>query len=217
MTNSPVLQAIQARRSVRSYRRDPVPRDVLESLVTAGLWAPSASNRQELTFVAVDDAGDLGALYPFAPGLRGDPPAVIVLCVDLRRLPAVVSGDPVTAVVYMDVAMAAQNILLAAQEAGLGACAIHSFRPAAAAVAATARQPSAAADGGPGLPARIPPHLGAARLAMSCCGDGRIPPGWAPPPPRARARPLTCRLQPLRRRRVPSPPPATRPGTARST
>ena len=133
MTNSPVLQAIQARRSVRSYRRDPVPRDVLESLVTAGVWAPSASNRQELTFVAVDDAGDLGALYPFAPGLRGDPPAVIVLCVDLRRLPAVVSGDPVTAVVYMDVAMAAQNILLAAQEAGLGACAIHSFRPAAAA------------------------------------------------------------------------------------
>ncbi|MDP3046975.1 MAG: DUF6092 family protein [Chloroflexota bacterium] len=58
---------------------------------------------------------------------------VIALCVDLRRLPAVVSGDPVTAVVHMNVAMAAQSNLLAAQEAGLGSCAIHSFRPAAVA------------------------------------------------------------------------------------
>lgn len=60
-----------------------MPRDVVESLTTAGLCAPSASNRQEVTFVVVDDPGDLGALQPFAPGLRGDPPAVIALCVDL--------------------------------------------------------------------------------------------------------------------------------------
>ncbi|MDP3046976.1 MAG: nitroreductase family protein [Chloroflexota bacterium] len=67
MPSSPVLDAIQARRSVRAYRREPVPRDVVEPLITAGLWAPSASNRQEVTFVVVDDPGGLGALQPFAP------------------------------------------------------------------------------------------------------------------------------------------------------
>jgi nitroreductase len=158
MQSSPVFDAIRSRRSVRAYRRDPVPRDALESLISAGLWAPSASNRQEVTFVVVDDPGDLDALQPFAPGMRGDPPAVIVLCVDLRRLPAVVSGDPVTAVVQMDVAMAAQNILLVAQEAGLGACVIHSFRPAA--LAGLLRLPAHLLPVllvALGYPARIPP------------------------------------------------------------
>jgi albonoursin synthase len=163
MPDSPVLDAILTRRSVRAYRREPVPREVLEALATAGLWAPTASNRQDVTFAVVDDPADLAALQPFAPGMRGDPPAVIAVCADLRRLPAVVGGDPVTAVVHMDVAMAAQNVLLAAHEAGLGACVIHSFRPAA--VAGLLR-----------LPAHLLPSL---LIALGY-------PARTPPPPRRR-------------------------------
>jgi albonoursin synthase len=158
MPSSPVLDAILARRSVRAYRREPVPRSLLESLVSAGMWAPTASNRQEVVFAVVDEPGDLAALAPFCPGMRGDPPVVIAVCVDLHRLPAVVGADPVTAVVHMDVAMATQNILLAAHEAGLGACAIHSFRPAA--VAGLLRLPAHYLPSllvALGYPARTPP------------------------------------------------------------
>lgn len=41
-----VLNAILTRRSVRSYKPDPVPEDVLERILTAGQYAATGMNRQ---------------------------------------------------------------------------------------------------------------------------------------------------------------------------
>lgn len=41
-----VICAIEGRRSIRSYRTDPVPEEKLEAVVKAGLMAPSAMNQQ---------------------------------------------------------------------------------------------------------------------------------------------------------------------------
>lgn len=157
-SDSPVFDAILSRRSVRAYERIAVPRDIIERLVTAAIWAPSGSNRQETAFVAVTDPAELTALQPFAPGMRGSPPAVLVACIDRRRLPAVAGAEQVTEVVHMDVAMAVESLLLAAHALGLGACVIHSFRPAA--VAGSLSLPPCLKPSllvALGYPARIPP------------------------------------------------------------
>ncbi|MGE5299472.1 MAG: nitroreductase family protein, partial [Acidobacteriota bacterium] len=39
---NPVMDAIQRRRSVRSYEEKPVPKDILEAIIEAGNQAPSA-------------------------------------------------------------------------------------------------------------------------------------------------------------------------------
>jgi nitroreductase len=161
-----LMDCIRTRRSVRAYKQDPVPDSVIESLVTAAMWAPSASNRQELVFIAVSGSDEVLRLSPLAPGLLGEPPAVIVVACDRTRLPASHQGDHVSEVVSMDVAMAAQNLLLAATDLGLGSCAIHSFRP-----------------GPVGRLLRLPDHI----LPMLLVGLGY--PARIPPPPRRR--PLT--------------------------
>ena len=50
-----VLQNIMTRRSVRKYQERPIPHDVLERILEAGTWAPSASNRQTWHFTVVTD------------------------------------------------------------------------------------------------------------------------------------------------------------------
>ena len=41
-----LMEAITTRRSVRRYRNDPVPRNILEEVLEAACWAPSADNVQ---------------------------------------------------------------------------------------------------------------------------------------------------------------------------
>jgi len=43
---SEVLENIKTRRSVRKFRPDPVPKDILDKIIEAGLYAPSGMNRQ---------------------------------------------------------------------------------------------------------------------------------------------------------------------------
>ena len=50
-----VIEAIKGRRSVRSYKADPVPKDVIETLIEAGNWAPTGANFQPWRFVVITD------------------------------------------------------------------------------------------------------------------------------------------------------------------
>ena len=52
---NPVLEVIKTRRSVRSYRTTPVPKDLTEAIIDAGNQAPSGHNRQRWRFVVVED------------------------------------------------------------------------------------------------------------------------------------------------------------------
>ena len=145
-----LLQVIQGRRSVRRYTEQAVPADVLERLLTAAGWAPSAHNRQPWRFVALTAPAAKSGLA-LAMGERltkdrladGDAPAEVEA--DRARSYARITGAPVVVVVcltmadmdrYPDarraraeylmatqsVAMAVQNLLLAAYAEGLGAC-----------------------------------------------------------------------------------------------
>jgi nitroreductase len=122
-----VLEAIKGRRSVRSFLDRPVEREVLEQLVEAAIWAPSAGNAQTWRFVVVTQPERIRRIKMVSPGLLGDPPAVIAVCQDLNEAQAKGGEQGVNFLAYVDAAMATQNLLLAAHDAGLGTCVVASF------------------------------------------------------------------------------------------
>jgi nitroreductase len=124
-----LYEAIQTRKSVRSYRDEPVPADVLERVLEAAHLAPSAKNVQEWRFVVVRDAGLRRKLAEAASGQTfvGEAPVVIACCAetDRRRMRCGFEAYPI------DVAIATDHLTLAAAAEGLGTCWIGSFDPAA--------------------------------------------------------------------------------------
>ncbi len=115
-----VTEAIQTRRSVRSYTEQTIDDETLISLVQAGAAAPSGSNSQPWVFVVVRQPQRRKTLQSFAPGMSGTPQAVIALCLNHQRASTDCSS-------WLDMGAAMQNILLQAHHLGLGACPIASF------------------------------------------------------------------------------------------
>ncbi len=127
-----VWEAIQGRRSVRSFKPDPIPEDVIKKLILeAGIWAPTGGNAQTWRFVAITDPNLIHKMKMVAPGLLGNPPVVIAVCQDLDEAQRKGSELGKNVITIMDTALAAQNIMLAAYDKGLGTCAIASFHPGA--------------------------------------------------------------------------------------
>ena len=49
------LELVKARRSIRAFKRDPVPVEVVEKILEAARWAPSGANSQPWEFLVVRD------------------------------------------------------------------------------------------------------------------------------------------------------------------
>jgi len=112
-----IITAIRTRRSVRKFKRDPVPLDLLKNIIEMATWAPSATNRQGWRFIIVDDPkikqemiDNGGAVI-----INNSPCGILVIYREktrnLRYLDYIQSG-----------AAAIQNLLLTAQSYGLGSC-----------------------------------------------------------------------------------------------
>lgn len=115
-----VLKAILERRSIRRYTGEPVGRDVLTELVRAGMAAPTSRDTRHFCFVAVDDAALIQKMaeeLPYAKMLLTARHAIVVAS-DMN----IAHGGNSTDYWVQDCAAAAQNVLLAAQALGLGAC-----------------------------------------------------------------------------------------------
>ena len=124
-----LLEALRTRRSVRQWTAEPIPDEQLRKLVEAAAWAPSGSNNQPWAFVVIREPGRLKRLRAAAPGIAGRAAAIILICLD-RRLGDEDPGTPEYDMVHMSLGAAMQNLLLAAHDQGLGACAIGSFHAA---------------------------------------------------------------------------------------
>ncbi len=114
-----VFEAVQQRRSIRSYQDKPVPHEVLERILEAGRLAPSAANREPWHFIAVTDPEKRRDLSKgvFARFLS-QAPLVIVACGDFKA-----SADWYA----VDVGLAVENMVLTATAEGLGTCCVGSF------------------------------------------------------------------------------------------
>ena len=125
-------EVLMKRRSIRKFTEKPVERELLLELVEKASMAPSASNLQAWRFCIVDDPELVRKVDMFSPGLSGKPPVIIAICSDYGYAESKTAGSNYK--VYgciMDASMAAENLMLAAADAGLGTCAIKSYNDAA--------------------------------------------------------------------------------------
>ncbi len=125
-------ELIRKRYSVRAYKPDPVPDDLLAQVLEAGRLAPTAANRQPFRVIVIHTQGreaELNRIYPREWFVQ----APLILCVCTVQAEAWQrarydgkSHADVDATIVMD------HMVLAATELGLGGCWIAAFNPAAA-------------------------------------------------------------------------------------
>jgi nitroreductase len=115
---------IAGRRTIRRFRPEPVPRELLERLVNVGRLAPSAANLQPLEFIVVDEAGPKAEIFPClkwaayitpagAPGPGEEPAAYIVTLANSKVREKMFEYD---------IGAAMENMTLAALAEGVGSC-----------------------------------------------------------------------------------------------
>ena len=111
-----VLTALRTRRSVRAYTHEPVSDSDIDTVLAAAQLAPSAANEQPWDFVVIRDPKTLAAVgdinHYAAYAARA--PVAILVCLDTEK-------EEVPGMGILDVAMSAENLLLAAHGIGLGA------------------------------------------------------------------------------------------------
>lgn len=114
-----VIDAINARSSVRAYNSTPVSRDTLNRILESARLAPSAMNYQPWHFIVVTDREKRTAMSKARyAGFLDESPVVIVGCGDRKKSPDWH---------VVDVTIALQNMVMTATAEGLGTCWIGSF------------------------------------------------------------------------------------------
>lgn len=135
-----VLDVLLGHRSVRAYRPDPLPEGTLETLVAAAQSAPTSSNLQAWSVVAVEDPGRRARLAALSARQRFISEAPLFMCwvADLSRLARLGEAHQrkLEALDYLesfmvalvDAALAAQNAVVAAESLGLGTVYVGALR-----------------------------------------------------------------------------------------
>lgn len=123
MNTNSAYESLLSRRSVRSYTEQNLNEEQIDRIIQAGQYAPSAMGRQPLAFLAVQNPeirnrlSELNAqiLAARSPHKRSDPfygaPCVIAVLADRAVSTRILDG-----------AAAMENMLLAAEDLGLGSC-----------------------------------------------------------------------------------------------
>jgi nitroreductase len=110
------INNIMTRTSIRQYTNEPISKADIETMLRAGMAAPTAVNKQPWHFAAVTDKTKLAELA----GRRGiikQAGVAIVVCGNLDKA----MQGPAQAFWIQDCSAATENILLAANALGLGA------------------------------------------------------------------------------------------------
>mgnify|MGYP004595665777 FL=1 len=118
------LNAIKTRRSIRSYKSDPVPDELLNAVLEAGTYAPTGRGKQSPTIIAVTSEKYrklIAKLNAEVMGVDSDPyygapVAVLVL------------ADPAVNTFVEDGSCVLENMMIAAASLGLGSVWVHRER-----------------------------------------------------------------------------------------
>jgi nitroreductase len=119
MINNPIIETMLNRKSIRAYKPDPIPEEVLETVVRAGQQAPFAS--QLCSLLLSRDQED----NPFKA------PLFFIVCVDSHRWERIMAErnweldcDDLLLLLlgFQDAALMAENMVIAAESLGMGSC-----------------------------------------------------------------------------------------------
>ncbi len=116
-TSKDALEVILTRTSVRQYTDRPISAETLDTLLRAGMSAPTAGNKQPWKFVVVTERALLDSLASGNWRMAAQAQAAIIVCGDTEN---VFPGEGRDYWVQ-DCSAASENILLAAHAVGLGA------------------------------------------------------------------------------------------------
>jgi nitroreductase len=124
---------IHGRRSVRTYKDESVPKEKIETILEAGVWAASGMNRQPWRFIVIEDKNVVRfisdetkkAVREAMPAIGKrfetkedvicyNAPVLILICTEVDQTFRQIN--------LRDSVLAAQNMFLKAHELGLGAC-----------------------------------------------------------------------------------------------
>lgn len=110
-----ILNTIITRRSIRKFKKLPIPEEIIEKILTAAMYAPSARNTQAWDFIVINKRtllDELSDIHPYAKMLKQAPLAILV-CGDKNL-------EENDAYLSINCSAATQNILLATHSFGLG-------------------------------------------------------------------------------------------------
>ena len=122
---SPVWEAIAGKRAIRRFTAEPLTPDHVDRILEAGRHAGSSKNRQRWTFIVCRDRAhlrELSAVGPYADHIADAAVAI-----------ALVTPDPTTMTsgrsIQFDLGLAAENMMLAAWELGVGSVPATVYEP----------------------------------------------------------------------------------------
>lgn len=124
-----ILKAVKERRSVRDFQKKEIPQDIIDKLIEALIWAPSAGNLQARKFYFIKETGlkKKIAVAALNQHFLAEAPLVIIGCADSR-----ISYRYRERGVYLysiqDVACSLMGMMLVAYENGLGSVWVGAFQ-----------------------------------------------------------------------------------------
>lgn len=123
-----ILRAVKERRSVRDFQKKEIPQDIVDKLIDALIWAPSAGNLQSRKFYFVKDEKvkkkiAVAALNQY---FIAEAPLVIIGCAD-SRISYRYGERGVFLYSIQDVACSLMGMMLVAYENGLGSVWVGAF------------------------------------------------------------------------------------------
>lgn len=116
-----LLSFLKSRRSIRRFKPDPIPDELLLKILDVARYAPSARNSQPWTFIIVKDVEvkkKLASIHPWAKPLENAPVGIVIAC-----------NNEVSPESYqVDCANATMQLMLAAHAVGLGSVWLQTLR-----------------------------------------------------------------------------------------
>ncbi len=119
-----LIEGLLTRRSIRKYQDKPIKKEIIEEIIKAAQYSPSAHNRQPWEFLVIDDKKFLAELRHIQrwTSFAQDAACVIIVCGDMEKSFSRNKDDEKWSFVDVDCAIATQSLMLAAWAKGIGSC-----------------------------------------------------------------------------------------------
>ena len=176
-----LIEAVKGRRSIRKFKDEPVPREMIEQVIEAATWAPSAKNGQQWRFTVLTGEAKKGLTDAFRAALDEfvekhgfeESGSATYSCSIMEEAPVVIIVWNAEKYGWESeihsVAAAIQNLLLRAHDLGLGSLWIADVFYAPEAIKEHLGKPwrltAAVALGYPDMEGRVPPKMGVSEVA----------------------------------------------------
>jgi nitroreductase len=120
-----LLDIIQKRYSVRNFKKDPVPDDMIKQILEAGRLAPTGANTQPQRLIVIREQSGLDKIKK--AGTVYNAPLAIIVCGDHSKVwKRPFDGKTLTDI---DTSIVTDHMMLEATELGLGSVWICYFKP----------------------------------------------------------------------------------------